>query len=523
MKKCVKQPQTVIMRNELLSAAAACGACAIATYLCLKHRRRGRGAHIVDFSSQHPPCRAADVLSTLAKVAEVEGHEFDTYGTGMALQRFERSVAQLFAKPAALFFATGTAAQQAALYAHLQPGGSETASSCKRPVVLLHGTSHLVFLDCLRDAETQLNSFEQNARCSLSDFDVVPFSRGSLLDAEDFRRLPKCEDVERALRVGRHARGRRPAVVILELPQRMNGGSAISLEELRRISALCREVCGCRNNTSTNVAGSVALMSGSFDVGEPIPPCGRISASQRSVKLHCDGARLWEVQPHYGVSFPELAGLFDSIYISFYKGVGALAGAMLIGENTTVAAARKWQKRNGGDLFTRGPLSLSCEIQFRRAVLGESIGRLRALMPFRERYYRLKRHVLIVQRLVADFDREHLQPILKFDPPEVQSCMVHCYLQGELKFLERCHEITQKRAGTRLWNRLRGPGHRILPHLLDNDARLPQTCSLNRPWCYFEWSMGPENAMVPDHLIQAGWRTFLEVYSTTESTIVNIK
>ena len=30
-------------------------------------------------------------------------------------------------------------------------------------------------------------------------------------------------------------------------------------------------------------------------------------------------------------------------------------------------------------------------------------------------------------------------------------------------------------------------------------------------WSYFEWSMGPFNARVPDAVLEAGWRAFFEV------------
>lgn len=40
---------------------------------------------------------------------------------------------------------------------------------------------------------------------------------------------------------------------------------------------------------------------------------------ERGIAFHCDGARLWEAQPYYGVSFAELCADFDSVYVSYYK------------------------------------------------------------------------------------------------------------------------------------------------------------------------------------------------------------
>jgi threonine aldolase len=45
-------------------------------------------------------------------------------------------------------------------------------------------------------------------------------------------------------------------------------------------------------------------------------------ARDRGAAFHVDGARLWEAQPFYGRGLAEIAGLADSVYVSFYKGLG---------------------------------------------------------------------------------------------------------------------------------------------------------------------------------------------------------
>jgi threonine aldolase len=72
-----------------------------------------------------------------------------------------------------------------------------------------------------------------------------------------------------------------------------------------------------------------------------------------------DGARLWECAPFYARPYAELAGLFDSVYVSFYKVLGALAGAALAGDEAFITRARIWQRRHGGNLVTLYPLALS--------------------------------------------------------------------------------------------------------------------------------------------------------------------
>lgn len=82
-------------------------------------------------------------------------------------------------------------------------------------------------------------------------------------------------------------------------------------------------------------------------------------ARERGVPLHLDGARLWESQPHLGRPLHEIAALGDSVYVSFYKGLGGLAGAALAGPEDLVAQARRWQTRQGGTLFTLLPYAVA--------------------------------------------------------------------------------------------------------------------------------------------------------------------
>ncbi|MDP9443384.1 MAG: beta-eliminating lyase-related protein [Actinomycetota bacterium] len=110
------------------------------------------------------------------------------------------------------------------------------------------------------------------------------------------------------------------AAVLLELPLRDAGHLLPSWEDLSSFAALCRE---------------------------------------RAVPLHFDGARLWESAPYLGHSLAEIAGLADSAYVSFYKGLGGLAGAAVAGPEDVVTEARQWRQRMGGTLFTLQPYAVA--------------------------------------------------------------------------------------------------------------------------------------------------------------------
>lgn len=132
-----------------------------------------------------------------------------------------------------------------------------------------------------------------------------------------------------AVRVGRHQpmslgdleKVHEPvAAVVVELPLRRPGYLLPQLDELRAISQWCR---------------------------------------QRGVAFHLDGARLWEAAAAYGVATAELAALADTVYVSFYKGLGGLGGAAVVGSAEHVRAMGAWKTRFSGDLVTAYPQALS--------------------------------------------------------------------------------------------------------------------------------------------------------------------
>ncbi|MQY14666.1 hypothetical protein SRB5_48420 [Streptomyces sp. RB5] len=83
------------------------------------------------------------------------------------------------------------------------------------------------------------------------------------------------------------------------------------------------------------------------------------AARERDAVVHVDGARLWETTEHFRASLPEIAGLADSVYVSFYKSLGAVSGAALAGPTTLIEEAKAWRHRYGGQLFQQWPAVLT--------------------------------------------------------------------------------------------------------------------------------------------------------------------
>lgn len=138
-------------------------------------------------------------------------------------------------------------------------------------------------------------------------------------------------------------------------------------------------------------------------------------ARQRSVPLHMDGARLWESQPFYGRSYAAIASLFDTVYVSFYKSLGAIAGAVLAGSVEVIAEARVWQRRHGGNLFHLYPYVLAAQKR-----LNERLERMAT-------YHNKAQEIAA---LLATLPEIEIVP----NPPHTN--MMHLFLHGEIEKLQ---------------------------------------------------------------------------------------
>jgi threonine aldolase len=157
------------------------------------------------------------------------------------------------------------------------------------------------------------------------------------------------------------------------------------------------------------------------------------AARATGAKLHLDGARLWEAAPFYARPHAEIAALFDSVYVSFYKGLGALAGAVLAGDEDFVAEARVWQHRHGGRPVTIAPYALSARSAFER-----NLGRMRA---YRDR-------ALEVAAALAPLAGVEVVP----DPPHTNT--FHVFLHGAREELEDRAHAYARETGTFVFARL---------------------------------------------------------------------
>lgn len=78
-------------------------------------------------------------------------------------------------------------------------------------------------------------------------------------------------------------------------------------------------------------------------------------ARERAIPLHVDGARIWEAQHHFARPLTEIAAHASSIYVSMYKGIGGLGGALIAADADVIEEVRLWRTRYGGNLFQQFP------------------------------------------------------------------------------------------------------------------------------------------------------------------------
>lgn len=83
----------------------------------------------------------------------------------------------------------------------------------------------------------------------------------------------------------------------------------------------------------------------------------RAFADEYGLKIHLDGARIFNAATALGVPVIELTKHVDSVMFCLSKGLGAPVGSVICGSADFIRAARQWRKRLGGGLRQSGILA----------------------------------------------------------------------------------------------------------------------------------------------------------------------
>jgi threonine aldolase len=105
----------------------------------------------------------------------------------------------------------------------------------------------------------------------------------------------------------------------------------------------------CLENTHNRAGGTIY----------PIEDIKKISGicKKKGIKMHMDGARLWNASVASGISLKEYARYFDSVMVCFSKGMGCPVGSVLAGDKPFIEKSRRHRKMLGGGMRQAGLLA----------------------------------------------------------------------------------------------------------------------------------------------------------------------
>jgi threonine aldolase len=393
----------------------------------------------------HPELSPTVRFRELASIcAEHAIDSWDVYGdfqkspaSDSFLRRFEAEVAKEFGKQDVVFMPSGVMAQSIALLIHYDDE-FQTHRRVKRKAFACHPTSHLLLHE--EEGFRNLCGFEAISVQSSTD----DASRG--LDAPPL--LLEHIDAVKLTDV---------STLVLELPHRELGGKLTPWSDIMQIQQFLH---------ANNVA------------------------------FHCDGARIFEATAGYKKSLAELAEPFDSVYISFYKGLGGLSGAMLMGTTEFCQKARVWLRRFGGNMYTLLPYAVLAWAGYQRhwKLQGMTDSDTDGLLSFSEKHEKLVR---IVERLTDSHNgtNTNFTRVARFEPRIPEVCMVHLYLRPTVEKCTRIRDVIEIKSGICIFHRLRS--------LKEDDSGYQKGFR-----CMLEISVGEANGRIDDDLWLTAWSDF---------------
>ncbi len=207
----------------------------------------------------------------------------EVLGDDPTVHELERAVSELTGMEAALFFPSGTMANQTAIACHCERGDA----------ILVEEEAHVIY-------------YEVGAPAIFAGVLTwtLPSDRG-VIDPDVIHRRALTQDLHRPA----------TSLLCLENTHNRHGGTIVQPEKLQEY----REVC-----------------------------------DQHGMKMHLDGARVWNAAVALGVLVRELTEPFDSASLCLSKGMGTPMGSVLVGKSDFIEKSRRWRKRLGGGMRQTG-------------------------------------------------------------------------------------------------------------------------------------------------------------------------
>mmetsp|Transcript_8458 Transcript_8458/g.18268 ORF Transcript_8458/g.18268 Transcript_8458/m.18268 type:complete len:529 (-) Transcript_8458:221-1807(-) len=455
---------------------------------------------IVDLQMHTLRKSPADTLASLSEACNRLGIDaFDVYGDfdkekeESYLRQFEAEVAHQFGKDDGVFCVSGGMAQSIVLLinaANRQSSVRNDDGREKACAFACHPTSHLVL-------------HENNAFRELLGMEAVVIPPNEEV-AEGDKEVEF--DPEALKQNGCYGMGPMRLSHVQKIVSSSVGGSAST----NPLTYPNRKEVNCTDITTLILELPHREVGGKLTPWNEVEEIGRL-CNDHGIHYHCDGARIFEASVGYGhEAVKQTAQPFATIYVSFYKGLGAVSGAMLLGDAKFCSEARIWLRRMGGNLYSVLPYAISSWDGFRKNCLATCEGSDESNKNlvydngiFENRRKKLAR---VLELLCAD---SKITSIVKFDPVVPETNIVHGYLEMPYEDCIAIVEKVEKKTGIRVLSRVRTCGSGAFDKIWSSSDSGGDTS--NQEFSRFEWTMGELNSLIEDDLFVLGWKQFAEL------------
>lgn len=238
---------------------------------------------LVKFFGDGEMYEPTDYIRVLQEADKTTAIVKDRYGVGGVVEALEKRFAAITGKQKAIFLPSGTMANQLAI----------AVLSGNKSKVFVQETSHV-----FRDEADAGQSVFQKRLVPLAK-DATCFTADQLKEAID--QMSNAEAFDTGI-----------GAISIENPVRRSDGRMVSIEEIKKIHAFCK---------------------------------------QKKIPMHLDGARLYVAAAWAGISIQDYSTYFDTVYISLYKYLGATAGAILCGDAAIIDQIPHLIKIHGGSMY----------------------------------------------------------------------------------------------------------------------------------------------------------------------------
>lgn len=238
---------------------------------------------LVKFFGDGEMYEPTDYIRVLQEADKTAAIVKDRYGIGGVVEALEKKFAAITGKQKAIFLPSGTMANQLAI----------AVLSGNKSKVFVQETSH-VFRD---EADAGQSVFQKR---------LVPLAKDSTCFTADQLK----ETIDQMSNAEAFDTG--IGAISIENPVRRSDGRMVSIEEIKKIHAFCK---------------------------------------QKKIPMHLDGARLYVAAAWSGISIQDYSTYFDTVYISLYKYLGATAGAILCGDAAIIDQIPHLIKIHGGSMY----------------------------------------------------------------------------------------------------------------------------------------------------------------------------